>query len=116
MSIDHTVCFGIGWIIPKEEYEEMRENAGDKWGEIEDNFRHIDCYRENSDVFLGETFGWIGEGDYLDINHVVDKMLKEFDGEFFSDDYADILSLCGRDISPGSVWAEAKIYILSLLH
>lgn len=115
MSVDHTVCLGIGWIIPKDEYDDMRECAGDQWGKIEDNFRHINCYVDDSEVFLGEIFGWIGEGDYLDINHVVEKVLREFDGEFFSGDYAEILEMCGRDISPSGGWNEAKVYILSLL-
>ena len=52
MSVDRTACLGLGWVISHDEYEQMRQLAGDRWEEVEDNFQYINSYHEDSDVFV----------------------------------------------------------------
>ena len=115
MSVDRTACLGLGWVISHDEYEQMRQLAGDRWEEVEDNFQYINSYYSDSDVFVGGTMCHIDEGSYLDLGEIANKINLEFDHEAFMEDFTKILRICGQEITIDSKWAMAQIYILSLL-
>lgn len=118
MSVDRTACIGHGWVISHERYEQMRdaaETAG-KWGEIEEYFRYINAYHDDSDVFFGDIFYSIGEADYVNIADLLTSMAVLIDEDKFSDAMCDILETCGERVTDDSIWHEAQIYMLTLLH
>ena len=112
MSVDVNAKIGLGWIISHEEYCEMREAAGDQWGDVEGYFYHIDCYRDNSDIFLGENICSLDEGCAICLDEVLTKRANEFDEDEFSNVYGEILEVCGRSVTPDSKWATAQLYLI----
>lgn len=118
MSVDRTACIGHGWVISHERYEQMRaaaETAG-KWDEIEEYFRYINAYHDDSDVFFGDIFYSIGEADYVNIADLLTSMAVLIDEDKFSDAMCDVLETCGERVTDDSIWHEAQIYMLTLLH
>jgi hypothetical protein len=117
MSVDRTTCLGLGWVISHDKYEEMRDAADNKWGAIEDYFHYIDCYREDSDVFVGELFAPVGEGEWINLIEAAQKLQAEVDEYDFGAKFCKILvDVCGQDLGPESPWTEAQVYLLHRLH
>ena len=118
MSVDRTACIGHGWVISAEKYETMRATAeaAGQWDNIEEYFRHINSYQENSDVFFGDIFCTVGQGDYVNIASIIQSMILMVDEEKFSDAMCEILDICGETVTPDSFWHEAQVYMLMLLH
>jgi hypothetical protein len=112
MSVDVNAKIGLGWIISHEEYREMCEAAGDQWDDIEGYFHYIDCYRDKSDIFLGENICSIDEGRSICLDEVLTKRANDFDEDKFSNTYGEILEVCGRSVTPDSKWATAKLYLI----
>lgn len=110
MSVDRETFIGIGYIVSHDEYETMLSAAGDRIGEVEDEFIYVNSYRDNTPVFLGESLLSIEEGCYDVLNESV--ILPYFDPEEFSEKYTRILEICGIDITPGSKWHEPLIYVI----
>ena len=115
MSVDHKTCLGLGWLITQEDYQKMREIAADRWAEIEDEFMPVNMYNSNSDVFLGVTFGSVYEGTSTNITKLIDTMWSKIDVDEFSSKCVSILNMCGQEVTVGSKWAEAQVYVLDLL-
>lgn len=116
MSVNRTTCIGLGWVIPKSLYCEMQRCAADRWDEIEGCFTTLDCYHADSDIFLGEAFGLIEGGEHIDLIDIIARKNAEIDEDAFSKQYIEVLRICGQEISPDSMWSEAKLYVLSFLH
>jgi hypothetical protein len=115
MSVEHKTYLGLGWLITQEEYQKMREIAADRWDEIEDEFMPVNMYSSNSDVFLGKTFGSFHEGTSTNITKLIDAMWSKTDADEFCTKYVSILNMCGQKITAESKWAEAQVYVLSVL-
>ena len=119
MSIEVTNCFGLGWIMPKEKYDEMRSIAEERglWGDIEDCFRYVNCCCADV-VFLGEMICYPQEGDHIDLVKMIQEVSENMDSVEFAGRYVEIIEdACGQSISgPDSPWSEARLYYLSLVY
>lgn len=115
MSVDSSAEFGLGWIVTPQERKEMEAAAGDQWGDVEDYFHRIDCYRPDSNYFLGEFLGGCDEGDFISLKDCVKDARQIIYGETFINKYTEILQICGRDIKVDSKWAEAEVFLIHRL-
>lgn len=73
MSVNYKTEIGYGYIISCEERAELIEAASSP--EIADNISDalvcIDCYRDDSDYFLGVNIASVYEGEYSYLNDVL---------------------------------------------
>lgn len=116
MSVEYSTTIGLGWLISNDEYEIMQEGAGYAWNDIVDDFIPVDAWAERTDYFLGATYGNIEPGMALNLINVASDIQANLDTEWFNDKFGTILTLCGYQITPDSKWANANLYILSLVH
>lgn len=112
MSVDFSTCVGFGYMLTKDEYDQLREYAEthDTWDEVEDEFYYVDAYTDESPRFLGEIFSTIEPGEYVTMDMVI--YPSTFNPELFSRRYSEILTLCGVDIFPESKWETPKLYVM----
>ncbi len=115
MSVDRAAYIGLGWIIDIEEREQMLDYCAQHYpsevGAVEDILcNYVDAYSGDGPVFVGDIFGFVGEGWYKAIE---DFIPADFDSEVFAEKYMEIFELCGIDVAPGSKWEEAKLYVVN---
>lgn len=111
MSVEREAFIGFGYIISGEEHKEMLECAGDNICEVEDEFWQINSWGGDGTCFLGEIFYTADEDSYICLDNIIPP--ATFDPEIFSRKMEEILTICGRDITPTSKWAEPKVYLVS---
>ena len=104
MSVDACAYIGFGWIIDRNQKDQMEEAAGDSWDDFESCFSWINSYDEDSEIFLGECLG--GTETYMPI---LDS-LNGFDLEKFVEKYEELFAVCGADVELLAV--EPKLYLI----
>ena len=116
MSVDFEAFLGIGWMLTREQRDQMIDAnlALYEKGEVEcveDEFSWIDGYHEDSPVFLGERITTVTPGEFMcvsDLNSIIDAEKWEA----FAEKFATIIESCGINITPDSKWANPQLYIV----
>lgn len=119
MSVDYDAFIGIGWVMPREEKERLIDanlkiieaHPDDIIPCVEDEFRYINCYWDDSDIFLGKMLVSIDCGEYLNLTAIGELITPE-ELEEFVDKYTALLEACGEELGPNSKWYNPQIYLI----
>ena len=116
MSVDITTNVGFGYMLTPNQYSKMREaaEAVDEWDDMEDMFRLVDCYDEDSPVFLGYIFVTVDPGEYITMEETI--YPSDFNPDGFAYVMSEIFTTCGVDVKPGSKWENPKLYTFVRIH
>ena len=77
----------------------------------EDEFSYINCYTDESDVFLGISIATVECGEALNLSEL-GTLITATDMEAFAEKYTNILLACGEQVGPGTKWDNPQIYLL----
>lgn len=119
MSVDYDAFIGIGWVMSCEERDRLVDenlkiieaNPNDIIPCVEDEFRYINCYWDETDVFLGKELVSINCGEYLNLT-AIGSLLTPEELEEFVDKFSTLLEACGEDLGPDSKWYNPQIYLI----
>lgn len=119
MSVDYESFIGIGWVIPVEERDRLieanwkliKENPDKEIPSVEDEFSYINCYYDESDVFLGERLAAIDCGEYMNLT-AIGSLLTPEELEEFVLKYEKIFEACGEPLGIDSKWYNPQIYLI----
>lgn len=116
MSVDITTCVGFGYMLTPDQYYSMwnAATAAGEWDDMEDLFCPIDCYDEDSPVFLGYIFVTVDLGEYITMEETI--YPSDFNPDGFAYVMSEIFTICGVDVKPGSKWENPKLYTFVRIH
>ena len=119
MSVDDESFIGIGWVMPVEERDRLieanlkliNEHPDEIIPCIEDEFSYINCYYDESDVFLGKRLAAIDCGEYMNLT-AIGSLLTPEELEEFVLTYEKIFEACGEPLGIDSKWYNPQIYLI----
>lgn len=114
MGVDITAHIGIGWIVTAEQRDKMVETALAHTPKmyIEDEFRFINGYTEDTYCFLGKWLSSVDAGEWEDLD--LERISDSFDDKDFMLKYSKILRVCGKDLNLED-WGPPKLYLINQL-
>lgn len=116
MSVDFTTRFGYGWVVDYDLYCEMTEYAEERGygAHIEDYFMPINCYKENSEVFIGIRFGSVSEGSFRYCSTLMD--ILETQKTVWEAELRNVIEVaCGRQYEEGSAWEHPDLIVMNCI-
>ena len=119
MSVDFEAFIGIGWVMSAEERDRLveanlrliKEYPDEDIPCVEDEFSYIDCYYDESDVFLGKSIVSINRGEYMNLTAIGSFITPE-ELEEFTLTYEKIFEACGEPLGMDSKWYNPQIYLI----
>jgi hypothetical protein len=119
MSVDYEAFIGIGWVMSAEERDRLveanlrliEEYPNENIPCVEDEFSYIDCYYDESDVFLGKSIASINCGSYMNLTAIGSFITSEELDEFILT-YEKVFEACGEPLGMDSKWYNPQIYLI----
>ncbi len=112
MSVDFNARLGLGWVIPAKRAQKMREKLEETDLDWEDYFYSINCYHEESDVFIGEIICGIDPGSSVDALTAIAAFGSSNNESEFIERLTEIIEAGGEEITVDGDWSEARIHML----
>lgn len=110
MSVNYKTEIGYGYIVSCEQRAELIEAASnsDVADAISDALVCIDCYRDDSDYFLGVNISSIYEGEYNYLNDVLISIQDNLGA--YLNELSEMLIDCGLPMS--DPWDSPELVIM----